>query len=271
VHAASGTAGRGLLAAQGLWAGLRYAGRFSLRRSDPPATEPPVPGWFEEYVDGHTTGPGIWKWRHYLPAYERHLAPFRNTPVRILEIGIFSGGSLAMWRSYFGPDTEVYGVDIEPACRSYEDAHTHVFIGDQADTGFWRSVLAEVGQIDIVIDDGGHQPLQQIRTLEAVLPHLGPGGVYMCEDVHGRSNVFTAYVDGLIRSLHESRWLYPEGSLHLQCDPTEFQRRVDSIHVYPYLVVIEMRRHPLDLLSAPKMGDQWQPFLGVAVPDQPAS
>ena len=31
----------------------------------------------------------------------------------------------------------------------------------------------------------GHTPEQQIVTLEEMLPHLRPGGVYLCEDVHG--------------------------------------------------------------------------------------
>ncbi len=248
-------------------AGFRYSSRFSAQRSDPEESQPAAATWLESYVAQHKTGPGLWKWRHYLPVYERHLAQFRNRPVRVMEIGIYSGGSLQMWRSYFGSGAQIYGVDIEPVCRSYEDSNTRVFIGDQADPEFWRRVLAEVGEIDIVIDDGGHQPTQQVRTLEAVLPHLSPGGVYICEDVHGRFNVFSAYVAGLIASMNGARWCQSEGSLALECEPSEFQRLVDSIHIYPYLVVIEMRQRTVDLLTAPKMGDQWQPFLDVAIPE----
>jgi hypothetical protein len=56
--------------------------------------------------------------------------------VHILEIGVFGGGSLEMWRNYFAPKCHVYGVDIEPACKSYEQERTKIFIGDQADPGF---------------------------------------------------------------------------------------------------------------------------------------
>lgn len=79
------------------------------------------------YFDEHTTGPGIWKWRHYFEVYDRHLGRFRDRPVRVLEIGIYSGGSLQMWRNYFGPGCEIYGIDIESACKAYENESVRVF------------------------------------------------------------------------------------------------------------------------------------------------
>ena len=61
----------------------------------------------ESYFDAHTTGPGIWKWRHYFDIYHRHFSKFVGKEVHILEIGIFSGGSLGMWKEYFGPQCRV--------------------------------------------------------------------------------------------------------------------------------------------------------------------
>ena len=63
----------------------------------------------------------------------------------------------------------------------------HVLIGDQADRTFWRRMIAHgtLPPLDIVIDDGGHTPDQQRVTLEELLPHIRPGGVYVCEDIHG--------------------------------------------------------------------------------------
>jgi hypothetical protein len=85
------------------------------------------------FFDGHTEGPGLWKWRHYFDIYHRHFAKFVGREVHIVEIGIYSGGSLAMWRHYFGDGARLYGVDIEEACRAYEADDVRVFIGDQAD------------------------------------------------------------------------------------------------------------------------------------------
>ena len=103
-----------------------------------------------------------------------------------------------MWRSYFGPDSRVYGIDIEPACEVYAREGIEVVIGDQADRTFWSKFRRDVPDVDVLIDDGGHTPEQQMVTLEEMLPHLQPGGVYMCEDVHGTGNQFTRFAYRLI-------------------------------------------------------------------------
>jgi cephalosporin hydroxylase len=213
----------------------------------------------EEYFDAHDTGPGIWKWRHYFPVYDRHLSKFRGREVHIVEIGIYSGGSLGMWRDYFGEGAHVYGVDIAPECKAYEGPGVKVFIGDQSDPAFWKKFLDEVPEIDIVIDDGGHRSFQQIPTLEALLPRIRPGGVYLCEDLHGRFNPFVDYVSSMARNLHSKE----KKEVTVDHQPTEFQRAVDSVHFYPYVAVIEKREESLPSLVAPKHGTEWQPFLNV--------
>src|SRR5262249_23770001 len=116
------------------------------------------------HFDAVTTGPGIWKWRHYFPAYHRPLERFRGRSPVVVEVGIYSGGSLPMWLEYFGPGCHVHGIDIEPACKVYEGDAITVHIGDQADRNFWARFKAEVPRVDILIDDGGHTPEQQRIT-----------------------------------------------------------------------------------------------------------
>ena len=111
----------------------------------------------------------------------------------------------------------------------------------------------EVPTLDIVVDDGGHQAHQQRATLEALLPHLRPGGVYLCEDVHGRLNPFLDYVHNLSRSLHTFHW---DGA---GVEPTEFQQWVDSIHLYSFVVVVEKRAQRLEHLPSERHGTEWQP------------
>src|SRR5438067_9951054 len=86
-----------------------------------------------QFFDARTEGRGIWKWLHYFDIYHRHLQKFVGTDAHIVEIGVYSGGSLDMWHDYFGPRARVTGVDIAPECRSYQDAQTKIAIGDQAD------------------------------------------------------------------------------------------------------------------------------------------
>src|ERR1700730_4580674 len=104
------------------------------------------------YFNEHNEGRGIWKWMHYFAIYDRHFARFQGKEVHVLEIGVYSGGSLDMWQAYFGPHCKIYGVDIEDGCKVYENKSVRVFIGDQADRNFWKRVKQEIPVLDIVID-----------------------------------------------------------------------------------------------------------------------
>lgn len=57
--------------------------------------------WFDQYA----TGPGADKWSGYLDAYHRHFDRFRaQDRITLVEVGVQSGGSIEMWRSYFGAE-----------------------------------------------------------------------------------------------------------------------------------------------------------------------
>ena len=183
------------------------------------------------------------------------LAKFKGTDVHVVEIGVYSGGSLEMWRDYLGPRCHVYGVDISPDCLSYAEPGVDIFIGDQADKSFWADFVSKVPQIDIVIDDGGHEMFQQVATLEALLPHIRPGGVYLCEDIVGEYNPFLDYLFGLSRGLRNFRIT----GMKKGWAPTGEQQAVESVSFYPYVCVIEKRRDRVDRLYSPRHGTEWQP------------
>jgi hypothetical protein len=228
------------------------------------ATSQPHSNPLREFFDSRKEGPGIWKWNHYFDIYHRHFQQFRGQEVRVLEIGVYSGGSLDMWSNYFGPKAIIYGVDIASECRVYENDRIKIFIGDQADRSFWRGFRREVPTLDIVIDDGGHQPGQQIVSLEELLPFLRPGGVYFCEDVHGMYNLFASYVHGLGHKLNDTSQIcsFPgDDDRRIFGTSTPFQSAVGSIHLYPFVTVLERNAIPVIELRAPKHGTQWQPFL----------
>ncbi|MEO8336555.1 MAG: class I SAM-dependent methyltransferase [bacterium] len=238
-------------------AGYAFARRWT--RSAPSATPvTSVDNPLRAFFESRTTGRGIWKWEHYFDIYHRHFAKFVGREVTLVEIGIYSGGSLEMWKSYLGPQAHIHGVDVEAATRVYDDGDTRVHIGDQADRFFWQDFRRDVPLLDIVVDDGGHTPEQQIVTLEELLPHLRPGGVFLCEDTDGVHNEFIAYVSGLVN--HFNTVDHKSGAL-LATTPTAFQRDIYAVHFYPYVVVIERTDGPVERLSAPKHGTEWQPFL----------
>ena len=228
--------------------------------SSPPARAESADNPLRAFFDARTEGRGIWKWLHYFDIYHRHLQKFVGTAAHVVEIGVYSGGSLDMWHDYFGSLARVTGVDIAPECRSYEDAVTGIEIGDQADRGFWAAFRAANEVVDVVIDDGGHQPEQQLVTLEETLPHIRPGGVYICEDVHGRGSHFAAFAHALADNLNESQRV-PDADALPRYRATPFQAAIASVTFYPYVVVIEKTAAPRVEFTAPKHGTAWQPFL----------
>jgi hypothetical protein len=133
--------------------GRRFGARIP---ADPSVSGPEVvrDNPLYEYFTSHTEGLGIWKPVHYFAPYHRHLAKYVDRPVTVLEIGVYSGGSLRMWHDYFGEDARVYGVDIESECQRHSREGIEVVIGDQSDPGFWANFLRAVPALDIVIDDG---------------------------------------------------------------------------------------------------------------------
>ena len=54
-----------------------------------------------------------------LEAYESHLAKFRGTDVVIAEVSIYSGGSLRMWREYFGPKATMMALTLRQAASTW--------------------------------------------------------------------------------------------------------------------------------------------------------
>jgi len=208
-----------------------------------------------EYFEAHAEGHGIWKFDHYLDVYHRHLGKLVGRPITFLEIGVYSGGSLDMWCEYFGPQATIWGVDIEPDCAAYATGQIEVFIGSQDDPSFLASIHRGEG-IDAALDDGSHECAHQIVSFEHLFPRLNPGGIYICEDVHGIHNPFLDYIHGLNRSL--SAMLPTDNGLAIPANG--FQRWVQSIHLYPYSVVIEKRNQPADVITAQRKGSSWRPF-----------
>ncbi len=126
----------------------------------------------------------VHKWLHYLDIYDRHFGQFRGTNVKMLEIGVFQGGSLDLWRHYFGPEAVIFGIDVNPEYAARVDPPNQMRIGSQDDPTFLASVVAEIGAPDIVLDDGSHIGRHQQASFECLFPLLAEGGLYVIEDLH---------------------------------------------------------------------------------------
>ena len=200
----------------------------------------------EKYFKGNT-GRLIHKWNHYFEIYDRHFSRFRGTDVHIVEFGVSYGGSLQMWKYYFGPHAKIFGVDINPNCRKLEEDQVHIFIGDQEDRSFLKELTEKIPRIDILIDDGGHTMQQQINTFEELFPCIDKNGIYLCEDLHtsywpkfggGYRNpeTFVEYSKNFIDHIHA--WQSSQSDV---LRVTDFTKSVHSLHYYNGILVIEKR------------------------------
>lgn len=202
----------------------------------------------QKIFDRHT-GRAILKWDHYFELYERYFSRFRGADVVILEIGVYQGGSLQMWKSYFGPGASIYAIDIHPSCKQFEDDQTRIFIGSQSDPAFLRELMKEIPKPDIILDDGGHMMHQQITSFEHLFEHLKVGGVYLIEDLHTsywkeydggyqRKNTSIEFSKGLIDQLNA----YHSRSRRLR--PGRFTPQIRGLHFHDSMLVIEKGAHP---------------------------
>jgi hypothetical protein len=124
----------------------------------------------------------IYRGVSYLDLYDKHFFNMRHKVKRFVEIGVLNGSSLLMWRDYF-PNAEIIGIDINPACIQYESERIKIFIGDQNNDEFLKMLVENLGDIDILLDDGSHITNHQIKTFNYLYPKITNEGFYMIEDL----------------------------------------------------------------------------------------
>lgn len=200
------------------------------------------------YFAANKGGRPLDKWIHYFPIYDRHLAPYRGLPIRVLEIGVSRGGGLEMLRQYLGTDAHMVGIDIDEAARFSAGPGFVVEIGDQADPEFLMRVSRKHGPFDVVIDDGGHTMRQQITSVETLFPLLTQGATYLVEDCHtsywpeysgdgAGGQTFLAWVRDRTDDLNAHHF---SRDLDLAAP---WQTELAGLHVYDSIVILDKSRH----------------------------
>lgn len=126
---------------------------------------------------------------NYTRVYEQYFERHRFDALLIFELGIGGyqypdrgGESLKLWHGYF-PNARIVGIDYYPK-EGLERERVTIVHGSQDDPELMARLVAEHGQPDVIIDDASHDCPLTIRSFEILFPHLKPGGLYLCEDVH---------------------------------------------------------------------------------------
>jgi demethylmacrocin O-methyltransferase len=197
-------------------------------------------------------GSDKWGGRWYTPHYQRHFEPYRELPVKVLEIGIggydavdAGGESLRMWKHYFRRGL-IYGLDIFTK-TGIEESRLRVVEGDQGDAEFLDSMARQLGPFDIIIDDGSHMSHHIITSFNALFPHVRPGGVYVVEDLAtaywpswgGDPDPSAQYrsielIKSLVDGLHHQEQLRQAND-----QPSMTELSITGVHLYHNLALIE--------------------------------
>jgi hypothetical protein len=174
--------------------------------------------------------------------YDRIFLPYKDKPIKLLEIGVNKGGSAAVWEAYF-PNATLFGIDIrskkellrrmrransgQTGRRGIKLSRTQIDIVDQSDAVALKAYAEKYGPFDIIIDDGSHYCSHQILSFETLWSYLNVGGTYVIEDT--TTSIPGAWKD----STHE---LYADDSRkYLDCSPTcmeYFHTLVDTACMY---------------------------------------
>jgi hypothetical protein len=226
--------------------------------------------WFWE----HKKGPGIYKLDHYFDVYARSFAGLLQrrrdaTNIKVMEIGVQSGGSVLLWEHVWGIERlEYHGVDINRHTARFArfSNKTTIHIGSQADVAFLKSVGDKYGPFDVIIDDGSHQPVHNKICVETMWEYLVEDGVMLVEDTHatywiaGMTTLSHANFLEMAKNMTESVNAYHMHSVRAVGAP-EFPisvhtKTISSIAFYDSVVVFQR----IPARNAPRLvssGNEW--------------
>lgn len=123
------------------------------------------------------------RFHNYLDFYQEQL-PDRDFAGRLLEIGVMDGLSMKMWREYY-PKAEIVGIDIKDMSHMHNDdwqvpESVQLIQCDGTDP----KQVKQLGNFDIIIDDGSHYWSHQQKSFELLYySQLNKGGIYILEDL----------------------------------------------------------------------------------------
>jgi methyltransferase family protein len=191
----------------------------------------------------------------FTSVYHSLLSHVREAPLRLLEIGLYNGGSLRMWREYL-PNATLHGIDVDSRTLAYEleIPGTRVRLVDQADARALRAFIAELGgSYDVILDDGGHTMEQQIVSFEVLFPHVVSGGIYIIEDLGtsyfieyggrplGEDGTTIAHMKRLVDAVQHEHMTPGHASIHGAVSPValaQVRRDIASMQFHPGQAII---------------------------------
>ena len=132
-------------------------------------------------------GTDKWGKHHYTPVYHRLFRGSRHLFEGVLEIGVAEGAGLRMLKDYF-TNAHIYGADND-FYRIFKEERITVFECDQSSKEDLEKLMEKIPVLDLVIDDGSHEPMHQVITCLKLMSLLNVDVTYVIEDVSDLSIV----------------------------------------------------------------------------------
>lgn len=131
-------------------------------------------------------------WRYYDRIYSMLFNTIRMNNINLLELGIEYGYGLLAWSRYF-PNANIYGMELvdmflpeyEKINRNFPCEAKRIQFNVRTNSALeqsWKAVCGDQ-KFDIIIDDGGHHPNTQIKTLMNGVKYLKDKCFYFIEDI----------------------------------------------------------------------------------------
>ena len=190
----------------------------------------------------------------YTNRYSLYLEQYRDIEFNLLEIGVFNGASIKMWKEYF-PKANIVALDIDSKCKQYEEERINIHTGDQTDVKFLQDVFNKYGHFEVILDDGGHSWKQQIVSFETLFPLLTPGGLYFVEDMHTSYKPQSMWDDYGITGMNYFKNLTDSLNLNGKsfCGYKEihnqplnyYEKNIDFIHFYKSMLLVSKKNKSL--------------------------
>jgi hypothetical protein len=181
----------------------------------------------------------------YTKLYEEYFTPLRESTKNVLEIGVYNGESIRLWKDYF-INAKIYGIDIDPNCQRFNSNRQHIFIGDQSNVDFLNMVADSINEsIDIIIDDGSHKISDYVTSFKNLFLRLRSQGWYVIEDINADcGSDFYNFINYLTEGINlgrvnisKRRDIILKEQLNLECF-TDVQLAINTLHFYNNIIFI---------------------------------
>ena len=187
----------------------------------------------------------------YFPVYDHLFERFRGENITFVEIGVLGGGSLHMWRDYFGPHARIVGIDLNSQAKDLEQDGFEIFIGSQSDPIWLEAVFQEIGGFDILLDDGAHTNVAQVTTVEIASQFINDNGVIVVEDTHTSYMLgfglkrfsFMRYIKLMIDKINRRYAYFSENA---SCE-----KRFWSLEIFESIVAFHVNKSATSIRSLP--------------------